>query len=542
MTMIHRFYVPALLAALLIPAALPAQTITTESLEKQAFCPGEETTVAYSVQGAFNPGNAFILQLSGPDGSFDQEFRNMESVVSSGSGSFRVEIPADLKTGDDDVYRFRVIGSSPRVDGSDNGEDFTVDPLPWLAASIHGGLQANDRNGGTRETKSFVMGMPVSFRNETTKAVAYEWVFGQGAEPPTSTATNPTTTYVSPGRKVIALTGISPNGCRSTTWYYVNVLESTRIPADANLVQAGGTIANGSPAYWVCPGGRLKLGRGDDDAVVYAEAGAKVEIDRLAKVQVYLKAGASLEITGGPNFATVIYEAGAGISGDPGTDVALVAVSTINFDYSIAPPAGCPSLAPYTIQIGPDVRRIHVPEQDDRSDVKYWIRQSGSLNGTGDGNEYYVEPGGAVTVEGNNNKIYVKEGGALDIRSGDNNRIFYEVKATIKGEGTDPVLLPSSGITFVEQVSGVHDRTGSEGVSLLTATPNPTLGDVELRIDPSMGRIVSVEIVDAVGRKAFSADAEGTALLVPMSKYPAGVYHARVLTSNGVLTERIVVR
>src|SRR5690606_30537518 len=107
-------------------------------------------------------------------------------------------------------------------------------------------------------------------------------------------------------------------------------------------------------AIWVCPGGVCRISSRFDSPMttVYVEGGGSVIAESGAgKLVVYMKSGASFSGQENKNFIFV-HETGAGIpEAQPERSLERVLLPSLTFDYSNVPPGGCPSLAPYTVQI-----------------------------------------------------------------------------------------------------------------------------------------------------------------------------------------------
>ena len=553
-------FTSTLFILLLVSMHVSAQTITTEPLSQNTYCADETITVNYTVTGVVNQGNAFTLQLSNPKGSFDNGFRNLGSIVSTQSGSIDVQLDEAITAGT--KYRFRVIASNPRIDGADNGADIAIDPYPSIRVSPGGGVYMYKRHGGSGgqpliEHFYTFPGDPVSFEMSASGSQRFWWNFGigVGAAPEQTSDRRPTVTYSTPGQKNVIVSAFSPNvRCETRTNFVVDVLPTQPVlPADVRIVQTDELFDRNNPFppnIWVCPGGVCRIGRHhslDAPVRIYVEAGGSVigDRDHVMDLIVYAKSGASV----GPFedfYGIVVHEPGAGIVGSDDPErgfVAIKKVASMTFDYTDVPPNGCPSLVPYTVQIKPDVRGIHTAEDDNNSAAEYWIHENGVLTSRGNGNVYYIESGGELRVQGADSKIYVKEGGMVNVEQGSGHRIFYESEGSIVNAGDGAILLPSSGITFVSQVSSVGRETGSViEQSRLSMSPNPSTGTVELRVDEVGGLVERVEVYDMRGRKAHEVDVSGERVEISLDGYPAGVYHVRAITSKGVVTGRLVIQ
>ena len=435
-----------------------AQTIATSPLPNSSYCLGDSLTVSFTVAGgSFTQGNAFIVQLSDSLGNFDGKHRRiLGSTNGTGSGSMEVRIPTDISPGDD--FRIRVVGSNPVVIGSDNGSDFSIFRRP----------DASLRNVPT----TAVVGVEVTFNAwEYDPRQTYSWNFGDGATPATATTDDPTSppvTYSTVGRRTLTVSVLpeSGAGCPLVLTSSIDVIAANpEIPSTAIIV-TGDTALDGGNSQerryvWVCPGGTLRIGSDfhSENLVIFAEFGAVVDMERASFGTVYLKSGAEVRNLFESDNIHIIAEEGASIAG--GGSYRLFEVPSITFDYSNVPANGCPSLAPYTVQITPDSRSIHTNSSEEGSQQKYLVSAGTTFTSTGDGNVYLVEIDASLIVRGSNSRIYLKDGASLDVLEGTGHRIFYEQGAQIESPGTEPILLPSSGITFVGAISSVETESAA---------------------------------------------------------------------------------
>ncbi|MNK24859.1 Protease 1 precursor [compost metagenome] len=104
---------------------------------------------------------------------------------------------------------------------------------------------------------SICQGSTVTFTNLSTFAASYSWTFA-GGTPGTSTATNPTVTYNTPGTYAVTLVATSPNGSDTETKNaYITVLAASALPLTEGFTSptfppTGWSIqnANNSPTTW----------------------------------------------------------------------------------------------------------------------------------------------------------------------------------------------------------------------------------------------------------------------------------------------------
>lgn len=104
----------------------------------------------------------------------------------------------------------------------------------------------------TANTSPVCLGQSISFANGSSGANGYSWNFGDSN---TSTATNPTHTYASPGNYTVTLIANSPNGCNDTIKQPVTVLSnvtSTQNPVictGGNYTLPGGAVVSAAGTY-----------------------------------------------------------------------------------------------------------------------------------------------------------------------------------------------------------------------------------------------------------------------------------------------------
>lgn len=87
------------------------------------------------------------------------------------------------------------------------------------------------------------VGQSVSYTNQSQNATTYNWTFN-GGTPATSTATNPSVTYNTPGTYTVSL--VASNGAQSNTATQTNYINVVALPL-ASISQNGGTLT-ASPA------------------------------------------------------------------------------------------------------------------------------------------------------------------------------------------------------------------------------------------------------------------------------------------------------
>ena len=104
--------------------------ILTNPISGNQFCSGESTVVTYSSGLTFNPGNRFIVQLSDSVGTFSGSLINIGEVTSTIPVPITVTFPVRYYTSS--LYRLRVIATNTPTLGTNNGTNFTINPLPLV--------------------------------------------------------------------------------------------------------------------------------------------------------------------------------------------------------------------------------------------------------------------------------------------------------------------------------------------------------------------------------------------------------------------------
>ncbi len=120
---------------------LNQNTITTGSLAT-SYCAGASVSVSYTALGTFTGGNTFTAELSDANGSFSSP-TTIGTLAATASGTISCVLPG---TASGTGYRIRVKASSPAVNGTDNGVNFTINsnPNPTISVTETTGSVAND--------------------------------------------------------------------------------------------------------------------------------------------------------------------------------------------------------------------------------------------------------------------------------------------------------------------------------------------------------------------------------------------------------------
>ncbi len=170
--------------------ALPL-TIKTGTVNN-SICQGSIIDVPYTVDGEVSANNIFTVQLSDATGSFASPI-DIGSVTATTSGTIQATLPPTITgTG----YRVRVISSNPSVNGSDNGTNITINPLPVMDFQLN--------------KPALCLGEEVLYTNNTTGANSYKWLTGNGNE---FSSQNLQFLYSSSGTYQVKLIATSAQGC-----------------------------------------------------------------------------------------------------------------------------------------------------------------------------------------------------------------------------------------------------------------------------------------------------------------------------------------
>jgi uncharacterized delta-60 repeat protein len=142
-------------------ARLHNNIINTTAFGPTSYCPSEGLSVSYTVKGTFLPGNVFSVELSDETGSFSSPI-SIGSINSITDGIISANLPNVLLAGNG--YRLRVISSSPVTNGSTNGINLTIKPLPIISANssateICEGDNITLTSSGTASTYSWLGGV-----------------------------------------------------------------------------------------------------------------------------------------------------------------------------------------------------------------------------------------------------------------------------------------------------------------------------------------------------------------------------------------------
>jgi len=113
-------------------AAVAPTAIATPIVTGTQFCLGQSFNVSSTTTGTFGANNTFVVQLSDGAGSFV----TLSPTIIGTSGiasSIACVMPTSISGGN--LYRIRVVSSSPVVASADNGVDITIFPSPVISIS-----------------------------------------------------------------------------------------------------------------------------------------------------------------------------------------------------------------------------------------------------------------------------------------------------------------------------------------------------------------------------------------------------------------------
>ncbi len=99
------------------------QSIQISSNVPLSYCSGSQLTIGYTIQGVFDSGNVFSVQLSNASGSFANP-QVIGSISEDNSGTILVTLPSVVNSSSG--YRMRIVSTSPAVISPDNGANIQI--------------------------------------------------------------------------------------------------------------------------------------------------------------------------------------------------------------------------------------------------------------------------------------------------------------------------------------------------------------------------------------------------------------------------------
>lgn len=293
--------------------------LNVQPIASSTVCADTEIDVTFSEVGLASPDSVYEIELSNESGDFAAPVQ-LRRVFDA--GTYTVRIPAATPPGNS--YRIRVRGSAPVVSQL-SPTTLLVPPRPAVSF--------------TAQPTVSLAGTAISITNTSSGAVSWEWDFGDGASPASSTSANPgTITYATEGIRDIRLTGTNAELCAaSATAVGIRTLScNPTIPSSAQAISGTGSGSGGSAQIRVCDGGAYSAGGGS--YTIYVEPGGTYTRTGGGTYFVYVPAGANyVASTGGITY--LVAAPGANITGNASTHVRFDCDS-ITFDASAAP--SCP--------------------------------------------------------------------------------------------------------------------------------------------------------------------------------------------------------
>ena len=116
---------------------------------------------------------------------------------------------------------------------------------------------------------------------------------------------------------------------------------------------------------------------------------------------------------------------------------------------------------------------------------------------------------------------------------------YYQVKAVYKEGDVECESDPANSYTDPEKDYIVVDVTAIEenGLNAVLAYPNPTNGNLNI----SAEGLKRITIINTLGQIMHDEDANSDNVTVDMSRFDAGIYVLRIVTDNGMTTQRVSV-
>jgi hypothetical protein len=324
----------------LIAGNAGAQTISINSISSSSFCVGNPISVTFTTTGSWGVGNVFLLQLSGPNGSFSSGFQYIGSIGGTLPGTFTIDTTIWASAGLD--YRLRILSTNPSITSADNGSPIAIWTGPGdfslysdaLAGAVGTPVAFAATSGDLDPVGNFQDTAFMDFGSDATPANASISGINTGG----GGGFTQQATYSTTGDKTITLTIGNPGGCSETLTCQVHIYDCSTpsIPADAIVVNSDTTVVEGKKTYWVNPGFTLNLPNADLWDTIFAEPGSTISAYAGWDCIIYLKQGSVFNSSKGwPD--CLIYGNGASINTNVSSDFTLNCPN-LDFDYSNAPP------------------------------------------------------------------------------------------------------------------------------------------------------------------------------------------------------------
>ncbi len=152
--------------------------ISTSAISGTSLCAGSNVSVPYTISGAFLSGNSFTAELSDQNGNFAPPI-SIGTVTRTTAGTISATIPSDTPEGSG--YRIRVTSDNPKIKGTDNGTDLTVNLAPAITSQPS--MPAATCSGSGTQTLSVSAtgsGLAYSWRKGGVAVVNSSIISGQG--------------------------------------------------------------------------------------------------------------------------------------------------------------------------------------------------------------------------------------------------------------------------------------------------------------------------------------------------------------------------
>ena len=116
---------------------------------------------------------------------------------------------------------------------------------------------------------------------------------------------------------------------------------------------------------------------------------------------------------------------------------------------------------------------------------------------------------------------------------------YYQVKAVYKegdeiceSEAAKSFYQPENDYIKVDVTAVEENATGD-----IKLYPNPTNGNLNVKVEG----LQRITIINTVGQVVYDSNANSDNEILDMSRYDAGIYMVRIVTENGMTTERVSV-
>jgi len=344
-----------------------SQSIGQALVSKTHLCDTLKFSVTFTLNGVFNAGNFFQVELSDSTGFADSAFTLLSSVPGD-QLSGPIWVTLDPSTPPRNSYRVRIASTSPPELGSPS-EQITVDPR--LGANI---VVLPGSVGLTILTDS-VLHFDCGCANSAP--TAYLWDFGEGAVPRTSTAGSPPpVTYTTPGEKNVSLTLTSAGGCEKTflSDNLVNVYScSPHLPKQIKTIYPNGDSSGSGHSIHVLTGAAY-VQSGVIADTLYVDSGATAIIYGSSTLT-YARTTASINLP--PSFVisplfTIIFGYGATLTAQGKYGPLVLPCSDLIFDTSVAHVEPHDMWEPLSLSIQPNPATTSITATLNGAEVQAW--------------------------------------------------------------------------------------------------------------------------------------------------------------------------